>query len=329
MSDLEDLVRRGDPSELLLEVDRRSDQRDWDGLLALRDRCNQAIEHGRQLWSVAQFVEYRLALEAPGEYAADVCRTGAGRFALGPLTEVAASTHEWEELADHLGEPWVAATVAQERVLRGEDLRGDARTYPAELGLPLTLFPWEPDYPLPVYRSHDLVEGGPPAIDPSRFGEATGDDRPPADRPDLRRALLEVASTWAEASNGGCVVAAVEGDAVAAAHAVFGSPVELAPTEIGEAVSRLAWTAASGGAYGRRRGMAAGRSSALWVLHAATGIPSQDGMDRLDAALERLRWFAVAEPDVAGWRLRLAFEHDEGWSAAIDAWDHRIDDRAL
>lgn len=329
MTDLEELVRRGDPSELLLEVDRRCDARDWDGLLVLRDRCNQAIEHGRQLWSISQFIEYRLALEAPGEHAAGVCRTGAGRFALGPLTEVAASTHAWEELADHLAEPWVAATLAQERVLRGEDLRGDPRTHPGELGLPLALLAWEPDYPLPVYRSHDLVEGGPPAIDPSRLREASGEDALPADQPDLRRALLEVASTWAEASNGGCVVAAVRGDVTDAVHAVVDSPFELAPVEVGEVLSRLAWTAASGGAYGRRRGMAAGRSSALWVLHAATGVPAGAGAARLEPELERLRWFVIAVPDAAGWRLRVAFEHDDGWSAAIDAWDHRIDEGAL
>lgn len=329
MADVEELVRRGDPSELLLEVDRRCEQRDWDGLLILRDRCEQAIEHGRQLWSISQFVEYRLALEAPGPYAAGVCRTGAGRFALGPLTEVAGSTHAWDELADHLAEPWVAATLAQERVLRGEDLRRDPRAHPGELGLPMSLLPWEPDYPLPVYRSHDLVESGPAAIDPSRFEQVRGEDAPPAERPDLRRALLEVAATWAEGSNGSCMVAAVLGDAAAAAHAVLADEVGLAPIEVGEAVSRLAWAAASGGAYGRRRGMAAGRSTALWVLHAATGVPAHEGAQALEPEFGRLRWFEMASPDAAGWRLRLVVEHDDGWSAAVDAWDTRLPDDVL
>ena len=48
---------------------------------------------------------------------------GAGRFALGPLSEVAASTHTWAELAPHAPPGPLAAVTAHERVVRGEDLR--------------------------------------------------------------------------------------------------------------------------------------------------------------------------------------------------------------
>src|SRR5262249_38730535 len=77
-----------------------------------------------QLWPVAAHAEYRLALESPGRWAATMLVEGAGRFAPGPLPEVAASTHEWADLAPHApyGPPSVLA--AHERVVRGEDLIG-------------------------------------------------------------------------------------------------------------------------------------------------------------------------------------------------------------
>ena len=43
----------------------------------------------------------RRARPAPGRWAATVLG-GGGPFSLGPLTEVAASTHSWDELAPHL-----------------------------------------------------------------------------------------------------------------------------------------------------------------------------------------------------------------------------------
>ncbi len=332
----DELIHRGDTTELLLEVDRLCARRDWPGLVELRDRCQAAVELGKQLWSVAQFAEYRLALEAPGPYAASVCRAGAGRFALGPLTEVAASTHRWEELADGLVSPWVAATVAQERVLRGEDLTGDPRAHPEELELPLALQPWEPEYPLPVYRPYELHEGGAPPLD-SGFEQVDGAPAPPSDRPRLAAALAEVGATWAEQSNGGCLVAVVTGDAAGAAAALFEGPVRMAPVNTAGALARLGWAAASGGAYGRRSGMAAGRSQALWVAHAITGLPFPADPDQLGAALQLLRWHVVEDdpavvppqPGAPAWSLRLAVEDPRaGWAACVDAWDRRRDEEA-
>ena len=62
---LRDLVESTDLDGLVRFVDIVVDQRDWDGLVAVRDRCREAVERGKQLWGVADFVEYRLALDAP------------------------------------------------------------------------------------------------------------------------------------------------------------------------------------------------------------------------------------------------------------------------
>jgi hypothetical protein len=86
----EELVDLGDLDELVRQVDRLADGDDWHGLLDLRDRCRRALERGRQLWPAASLAEYRLALDAPGKWAAAMLVPDAGRFALGPLSEVAA-----------------------------------------------------------------------------------------------------------------------------------------------------------------------------------------------------------------------------------------------
>jgi len=96
------LIELGDLDELTRLIDRLGAAGDWDGLVDLRDRCRAALERGKQLWPAASLAEYRLALEAPGPWAASVLVPGAGRFALGPLSEVAASSHTWAELAPHV-----------------------------------------------------------------------------------------------------------------------------------------------------------------------------------------------------------------------------------
>jgi hypothetical protein len=121
MEDLRALVDRADPDELLIAVDRLCAASAWDALTELAARCRAATEYGRQLWGVAIHVEYRLAREGPPDEAARVLRPGAGRFALGPLTEVAAGGHTWDQLAPHLSDPVVAADVT---ALAGDRRRG-------------------------------------------------------------------------------------------------------------------------------------------------------------------------------------------------------------
>lgn len=336
--ELAQAVGRGDLDELVGLVDRVAVRDDWDTLRWLRDRCDAAAEEtGRQLWGVARFADYRMALDAPASVAASVVVPGAGRFALGPLSEVVAQSHQLAQLVDHL-DPTVVATVAQERVVRGEDLT-DGSAWIAELrdevvaetGVPAMLEPWEPTYVVPTFRAFDRLDGD---IDVAAVSTVVStpvsDDEVDAgwiDRMDadvaLRRALEALVSPWVEQSSGGVRVVVEAGD-----DRVLGPWLEDARrrpvrVDLREAMARMAFAAASGGVHGRRRGAAAGRSAAWWVATAATGLDFGPDPDELEYRLATLRWWRIA-PEVGrhGWHLGLAVsDPTEGWIAAIDAWD--------
>ncbi len=333
-----ELVDRGDLDDLLRRVDDLASAGDWAGVLELRDRSRAAFERGRQLWPAASHAEYRLALQAPGRWAAAVIGPGAGRFALGPLTEVAASTHTWDELAPHLplGLP-EGALIAEERVIRGEDLRGDGRIDPMLVELPLSLQPWEPAYPLAAYQPYTAEFDDVPApamevVDVAAVaggagagaavvGAAVVEDH------DATHALMEVVGPWTTQSNGRAAAVAVEGDALAAVGALPGvggqarGSVRMAEVDAAQALAVLAWAGASGGAHGRRRGMAQGRFSAWWTAAALAG--DLDGWPRVD--IGGLRWYRWdrLEPST-GWVLRLAAERpSDGRAWAVEATDAR------
>lgn len=310
-----------DIDELTREIDRLCDRRDWDELLRLRDLCVAALQRGKQLWGVAAHAEYRLALEAPAPWAALMLVPGTGRFALGPLSEVAASTHTWTELAPHAPGGPVAALAAHERVLRGEDLRG-ADIEPV-LDVPLVLQPWEPGYPVAEYHPDKADFLTPPA--PTSFWLADHGRRPVICQPEAERALVDIAATWVTESNGRAEAATVEGDAAAAVAAMGPPTVRLAPIDPADALAHIAWTAASGGAHGRRRGMAAGRFTAWWTVAALTDSLDDWPLspDEVGELVGELRWYLwdAGEP-VTGWSLRLAVEDPETSRAyALSATD--------
>jgi hypothetical protein len=138
-------------------------------------------------------------------------------------------------------------------------------------------------------------------------------------------ALLELARAWTSESNGRAEAVAIEGDAMAAI-ATLGPPraraAEISPTD---ALAWMAWVGASGGAHGRRRGMASGRFGAWWAAAALTGllddwppVPTE-----LGAAVDELRWFAwdAWEPET-GWRFHLAVDDPgDGLAWAVAATD--------
>lgn len=332
---LAELIQADDLDGLLVRIDHLCADAHWDGLVDLRDQARRALERGRQLWPAASHAEYRLALEAPGPWAAAVLVPGAARFALGPVSEVAASTHTWAELAPHAPGTPEATLAAHERVIRGEDLTGDRSIDSGVLEIPLRLQDWEPAYPVAVYRSHEARFDAPPEVTgpavvdprgPSATGtgaEATGGE-PPADF-DGAQALSDLVSEWRDGSEGRIRVVAVDGDATGAITAL-GAPISrLTPISPTGAMSAMAWAAASGGAHGRRRGMASGRFGAWWAVAALAGRLDEWPLsgDRIGAALDGLGWYRWdhGHPST-GWSLRLAVENpDRALAWAIEAVD--------
>ena len=330
-----ELVERGDLDELTLHVNTLVADDDWAELDALRERCRLALDRGKQLWAVAAHIEYRLCLEAPGQWGALVLETGVGRFAVGPLPEVAASTHTWAELAPHLHPTPQAAMAAHERVLRGEDLTDDpvGATLPEVLEMPLCLQLWEPDYALAEYHADRMEAPAPrmPALRPvlahnggapSSSGRATADE--------VSGALEDLVGAWTAESNGRAEAVAAHGDALDAISALGARPTELVELAPAVALAIMAWSAASGGAHGRRRGAAPGRFAAWWVVAALGGLTGQWPLrpQVLDEVTDDMRWFAwgSGEP-VTGWALRLAIEAtagpNKGRAWAVSATDAR------
>jgi hypothetical protein len=317
-----DLIEAEDFNALLRVIDGYCAAAGWDELLDLADLCEEAVERGKQMWPVAAHIDYRIALEAPGDYAAEVLDSPLARFSLGPLTEVAASAHTWAEMSPHLKVPHAAAYIAQERVLRGEDLSEEPGTYPEVLELPLRLEAWEPTYALATYKS-SLVEVAEPWEPRAPLEKVERSEGEILDEPELTDALRDLVQPWVSESNGAARALVVEGTALSAVSALALDRVRVGSLEPAEAIQRLAWAAASGGAHGRRRGAAFGRSLAWHTAALLADLPWPAPPDDLGAALGELRWFRwdEGEPE-EGWVLRVAVEDPHnGWSAAIGATD--------
>jgi hypothetical protein len=294
---------------------------------------------------------------------------GVVRFGLGPLTEVVAQRHTFGELAPHL-DATLLPVVAQERVLRGEDLRDDERAHGASDDPPLVLQPFEPAYVLPEYRATERLDGAVP--DPSeptadRASQATSGWGPLPDAPSsavapgavpapgaapapgaeprstagpsgaptrLVRALEDVVAPWSAQSAGEVTVAALRGSTDDACRAVLAAAPSAAgvvrgPITTAELLRLIAHAGASGGVHGRRRGGAAGRSLAWWVVRCATGLDRVEELnpEELEFRLEDLELVALRSAGEATWRLELAIGsgsdggEDGGWAVAITAFD--------
>ena len=313
-------IESSDTDELIRIVDGHTDARDWPRLAELRRRCDEAVTRGKQLWGISEYIRYRFALDAPGEWAGPAVTEGRTRFTLGPLPEVAASTKSWAELDAHLAPGPERAITAHERVLRGEVLESaDIDRHVMEL--PLSLQSWEPPYRTITYKS-DRVESATPAL--PRF---TMGDLPPAgteiDDADGCTALLALVEPWVETSNGRAQARCVEGDAPRAIAALGVARAGIAEVEPGQALEWMAWAGASGGAHGRRRGAAAGRFSTWWAAHELAGLDWPPTPDGLGEAVGELQWYLFSDgsPDT-GWNLKLAVESPaEGLAWAISAND--------
>lgn len=96
-------------------------------------------------------------------------------------------------------------------------------------------------------------------------------------------------------------------------------------------MQRMAWAAASGGAHGRRRGAALGRSLAWYTVALLGDVDWPARPDAVHHALDGLAWFYWDEgASEEGWVLRLAVEDSaNGWAAAIAATDLLEDEEEL
>jgi len=323
---LDALIHAVDLDGLVRMVDDRCSDRDWAGLLRLRDRCAAATrETGRQLWPAATLAEYRLALLAPPEWVATVLDGEAGRFTIGPLSEVAALHHTWAELSPHLSPVPVATFVAHERAIRGEQIdAGELARLPPVIDIPAALRPWEPTYPTSTYGDAGADHPEPPRtgrlaeVTPRRGAETVDDDA-------TELALQLLVETWTVSSTGRAEAVCVEGDHLDALGALGLRSARVVEIPSTEAIAWLAWAGASGGAHGRRRGMAIGRFSAWWLLGAIGDLhdewpPTDAEMTELLHELTWYRWDAH-EPE-GGWRLQLLAENGaEGVAWAFNAVD--------
>lgn len=318
MPSFRELILQGDVDELVREVDRLADRREWDHLDGLRRACRAAIESGHQLWPVSDWATYRLTLHGPSDLVTEILLEPPPRFPIGPLTEVAAQGLEWDELGDALDDRLVAVSFAHERVLRGESL--DQR-FPVDdrlVELPMRLADWEPPYVLATYSVNGVDPGEPPHIASlpmatSGSGELVGDVT-------VTSALEQLVAHQVTNSEVTVAAVAIEGAAEhAGARLVGDARLRWADLDADAAVASWAWHAAAGH---RRAGAAAGRTRVWWALAAVLDLLDEwplDG-DDIGESLDELRfgWFGPeGRDDVVG----LAVEdpaHGLAWALRID-----------
>lgn len=305
---LQNLIEASDLAGLTRYVDGVCASREWERLPVVVDRCNEAVERGKQVWAIAQYAEYRMALDAPGEMAGSVMSDGRGRFALGPLWEVAASTHTWDDLSQYVTVPTVRAMIAHERSIRGETV--DAASVDGRvLEIPVEIQPWEPTYPVADYQSDratfpdDIFDLPMEWIELPDAIERDDDDG-------VTHTLLELVAPWWEDSLGHAETVTVEGTIEEGIRVLGPHRVRAADVDLSTALEAMVWAGASGGAHGRRRGTPRGRAAAWWVILEILGYDDvPDDLGQLGREAAELRWVLWDPGDrVGGWNLHIGIE---------------------
>jgi hypothetical protein len=324
-SEIDALVDLGDPDELLREIDRIVHRNDWHQLLRLRNACRNASATGRQLHGVAGHGEYRLALQGPPDLAAAMVGADPGPLSLGPLTEVVAAGHSWDELDEYLEPGPHRAAVAQERVVLGEDLTDaiDAIDLVEQQGMPLRLQPWESDY------THARYEESSAEFPRPELGETAERKLDPGsvefvDDPEVVESLRMLVETWHSQSNGNLSIVAVDGQPDSALAGLGLGPVVAQRIGASQATALMAWAGASGGAHGRRSGMARGRlhAWAVWAALSATSDLWPFDISAIASVTSEVECYTWDVETLNGFELRLLF-HDpvEDISYGIHATD--------
>lgn len=329
---LDELLVKGDLDGLLRLIDEACDAGDWSVVEQVAERSRLADDRGHQIWPSADHADHRLALQAPAAFSARAVGRDATRFGIAPLAEVAASVHAWADMAEHLPDGPLRATVAHERVARGENL--SSLTLDADpLGLPLRLAPWEPACDGPAIGPYAIEDPVPPT------GALVATDLPDAADPVADpgvEALRDLVRTWTTESDGRSRAVCVRGTAAEAVAALGPGGLRMRRMGPPEALGRMAWAAASGGAHGRRRGAARGRFEAWWCAATLAGMlddafdgPSGDEApwppdpDELGDAVGELRWWLWDDGHLPqGWHLQMAVEDPaDGLAWALEATD--------
>ena len=318
---LDDLIRRADLDELVRHVDATCSARDWEHVLRIRNQARQAVNTGRQLWPIATLANFRLALWAPAELAVQALDDTARTFMPGPVSEIMAQYHRWDDLVDFLAPGHDRSLLAYERSLRGDVIDHDE---PTLLDIPCALQEWEPHYALASYSDDGIACDSPDIPNANTSISVTNAER--IDDPDTVHAFRRLVEPWTAQSNGEASVAVVEGGLDDALGALGAQHPFVDSLTASEALSWLAWAGASGGAQGKRRGAATGRSEAWWLLATFTGLVDEwpCDPDEFGEVLNDLEYYVFRDDmtPTSGWNLSLAvIDPDEGLSIAMRATD--------
>ena len=305
--DLDALVDRADLDEITRRIDAMCASRDWADLSSLRDKAAAAVRTGRQTWPCATLANYRLALHAPAHLAAASLQHPTSTFSIGPLTEVIAQNHTWDELAAHIDDAPLKGFVAYERAMRGDTIDNDPELR-AVLDIPVAPAAWEPAYELPVYDDNG-VDVPTPQLNLAAWSDVSCTKATSDDDPDIEAAIRAVFEAWTTQSNGRVSFSAVSGGVDSALGALGLTHARACPLEPSQVMSLVAWAGASGGAYGRRRGGAQGRFGAWWFATAMADALDEWPLPQgtLRAEMEELQWFAwTTDEPSQGWQLQMA-----------------------
>ncbi|MEO8162717.1 MAG: hypothetical protein ABI590_02950, partial [Ilumatobacteraceae bacterium] len=248
----------------------------------------------------------------------------ASRFTLGPLTEVIAQNHGWQELVHRLPYSPQSTFVAYECALRGQTIDEPDALFPA-LEIPVQCGTWEPNYQLAEYGDNEAAFPAPQlpsSLDAEKVSTAVGRR---LDELEISQAAFHLVEAWTSQSNGKCETVVTSGDSTNALGALGVSTANLRRLNCETAMTWMAWAGASGGAHGRRRGAATGRLSAWWMLAAldySIGAWPISNLQAHEIAQQWSWWWWDADEPATGWQLQLVAHNEttnQAW--AINASD--------
>lgn len=318
---LEELIHRADLDALVRHVDNTCSQRDWDHLIQIRNQSRAAVNTGRQLWPIATLANYRLALWAPPEHAVRSLDDTARTFMPGPVSEILAVNHSWDDVSPFLHPGHDRSLIAYERSLRRDHIEHNE---PQLLDIPFDLQDWEPNYCLATYTDDGVDSPAPQFPLQWEVVQSVTSSSIEDDTVNVFRTVME---PWTAHSNGTAMAAVVEGGLEEALGQLGTTRNECASLSPSDALMGLAWASAHGGAHGKRKGGATGRSDAWWLLATFAGL-SDDwpcDPDDLGDVVQMLECFTFRNENSAsnGWNISLVLvDPEEGLSVLLQAHDY-------